>query len=109
MWANSDYPKDARRARSFGAKGIGLCRTEHMFFEPARLPIVQRMILAKEPEVQKAALDELLPFQRADFAGLFEAMDGYPVIIRLIDPPPARIHARRREALRRSDHHAGER
>jgi len=87
VWANSDYPQDARRARKFGAKGIGLCRTEHMFFEPARLPIVQRMILAKDPAVQKAALDELLPFQRSDFAGLFNAMDGYPVIIRLIDPP----------------------
>ena len=87
VWANADYPKDAQRARAYGAVGIGLCRTEHMFFEPARLPIVQRMILAKEPEVQKAALDELLPFQRSDFAGLFEAMNGYPVIIRLIDPP----------------------
>jgi pyruvate,orthophosphate dikinase len=87
VWANSDYPKDARRARSYGAKGIGLCRTEHMFFEPSRLPVVQRMILAKSNDVQKAALDELLPFQRADFDGLFEAMDGYPVIIRLIDPP----------------------
>jgi len=87
VWANSDYPKDARRARSYGAKGIGLCRTEHMFFEPARLPIVQRMILAKDDVTRKAALDELLPFQRSDFDGLFEAMDGYPVIIRLIDPP----------------------
>jgi pyruvate,orthophosphate dikinase len=87
VWANADYPADARRARTFGAKGIGLCRTEHMFFEPARLPIVQRMILAKDPVVQKTALDELLPFQRADFAGLFNAMDGFPVIIRLIDPP----------------------
>ena len=87
VWANADYPKDARRARAYGAKGIGLCRTEHMFFEQSRLPIVQRMILAKDPAVQKAALDELLPFQRADFAGLFNAMDGYPVIIRLIDPP----------------------
>ncbi len=87
VWANADYPKDAQRARSFGAKGIGLCRTEHMFFEPARLPIVQRMILAKTDEIRKVALDELLPFQRADFDGLFEAMDGLPVIIRLIDPP----------------------
>jgi len=87
VWANADYPKDAQRARTFGAKGIGLCRTEHMFFEPARLPIVQRMILAKTDEVRKVALDELLPFQRADFDGLFEAMDGLPVIIRLIDPP----------------------
>ncbi len=87
VWANSDYPKDARRARTYGAKGIGLCRTEHMFFEPARLPIVQRMILAKDDATRKAALDELLPFQRSDFDGLFEAMDGQPVIIRLIDPP----------------------
>jgi len=87
VWANADYPADARRARSYGAVGIGLCRTEHMFFEPQRLPIVQRMILAKNHEDRKAALDELLPFQRSDFEGLFEAMDGYPVIIRLIDPP----------------------
>ena len=87
VWANSDYPKDARRARAYGAKGIGLCRTEHMFFETTRLPIVQRMILAETIEERVAALDELLPYQRADFDGLFEAMDGYPVIIRLIDPP----------------------
>ena len=87
VWANSDYPKDARRARTYGAKGIGLCRTEHMFFEAARLPIVQRMILAKDDPTRKNALDELLPFQRSDFDGLFEAMDGLPVIIRLIDPP----------------------
>lgn len=87
VWANADYPKDARRARSYGAKGIGLCRTEHMFFEPERLPIVQRMILADSSEGRTAALNELLPYQRADFAGLFDAMDGYPVIIRLIDPP----------------------
>jgi len=87
VWANADYPEDARRARSYGAKGIGLARTEHMFFEPDRLPIVQRMILAETPEERKAALDELLPFQREDFEGLFEAMDGLPVIIRLIDPP----------------------
>ena len=87
VWANADYPKDAQRARSYGAVGIGLCRTEHMFFEPTRLPIVQRMILAKDEVVRKAALDELLPYQRADFDGLFTAMDGYPVIIRLIDPP----------------------
>jgi pyruvate,orthophosphate dikinase len=87
VWTNADYPKDARRARLYGAKGIGLCRTEHMFFEPERLPIVQRMILAETPAGRKAALDELLPYQRKDFDGLFEAMDGYPVIIRLIDPP----------------------
>jgi pyruvate,orthophosphate dikinase len=88
VWANADYPRDARRARTFGAKGIGLCRTEHMFFEEERLPIVQRMILAENDEADRStALDELLPFQRADFEGIFEAMDGLPVIIRLIDPP----------------------
>ena len=87
VWANADYPKDAQRARSYGAKGIGLCRTEHMFFEQERLPIVQRMILAESHEERVEALNELLPYQRADFTGLFEAMDGYPVIIRLIDPP----------------------
>jgi pyruvate, orthophosphate dikinase len=87
VWANADYPKDAQRARSYGAVGIGLCRTEHMFFEQERLPIVQRMILASTTEERVRALDELLPHQRKDFEGLFEAMDGYPVIIRLIDPP----------------------
>jgi pyruvate,orthophosphate dikinase len=87
VWANADYPADARRARSYGAKGIGLCRTEHMFFEPERLPIVQRMILSDSHEGRTAALDELLPYQRSDFEGLFNAMDGLPVIIRLIDPP----------------------
>jgi pyruvate,orthophosphate dikinase len=87
VWANADYPADARRARSYGAKGIGLCRTEHMFFEQQRLPSVQRMILAKSIAEREEALAELLPHQRSDFEGLFEAMDGYPVIIRLIDPP----------------------
>ncbi len=137
VWANADYPKDAQRARTFGAKGIGLCRTEHMFFEEERLPFVQEMILNAEEtqamvnekerlekvltsgklegrsldedtrkmveaelaDVEKklesssaaqgyfGALDKLLPSQRSDFYGLFEAMDGYPVIIRLIDPP----------------------
>ncbi len=87
VWANADYPNDARRARSYGAVGIGLCRTEHMFFQPERLPVVQRMILAKTSEERTEALNELLPHQRSDFEGLFEAMDGYPVIIRLIDPP----------------------
>jgi pyruvate,orthophosphate dikinase len=137
VWANADYPADARRARTFGAKGIGLCRTEHMFFEEERLPFVQEMIMnaeaaqnlinnverlegfiktgkvdgrnmtdegRKEIEAEladtkkklesskaviayKNALDKLLPSQRSDFFGLFEAMNGYPVIIRLIDPP----------------------
>jgi pyruvate,orthophosphate dikinase len=87
VWANADYPKDAQRARSYGAVGIGLCRTEHMFFEPERLPIVQEMILSETGEGRTVALNKLLPYQRKDFDGLFEAMDGYPVIIRLIDPP----------------------
>ncbi|HUE98767.1 MAG TPA: pyruvate, phosphate dikinase [Anaerolineales bacterium] len=87
VWANADYPKDAQRARSYGAVGIGLCRTEHMFFEPERLPIVQEMILSETSEGRTEALNKLLPYQRKDFDGLFEAMDGYPVIIRLIDPP----------------------
>jgi pyruvate,orthophosphate dikinase len=87
VWANADYPKDAERARSYGAEGIGLCRTEHMFFEAERLPIVQQMILSKTEADQTDALDKLLPFQRSDFDGLFRAMDGLPVIVRLIDPP----------------------
>jgi pyruvate,orthophosphate dikinase len=87
VWANADYPKDAKRAREYGAKGIGLCRTEHMFFETERLPIVQKMILAETSEERTKQLNLLLPTQRKDFDGLFEAMDGYPVIIRLIDPP----------------------
>jgi len=85
--ANADYPVDAQRARDYGAEGIGLCRTEHMFFEADRIPIVQRMILAKSKSERKEAIAELLPYQRNDFAGLFRAMDGLPVIIRLLDPP----------------------
>jgi len=87
VWANADYPRDAERAREYGAEGIGLCRTEHMFFETERMPIVQRMIMAKHNIDRKDALDQLLPLQREDFEGLFRAMDGQPVIIRLIDPP----------------------
>ncbi len=93
VWANADYPRDAKRAITFGAEGIGLCRTEHMFMEQERLPIVQKMILAENKEERQAALDQLLPFQRSDFKGIFEAMinpktgEGYPVVIRLIDPP----------------------
>ena len=87
IWANADYPKDAERARTYGAQGIGLCRTEHMFFEEVRLPIVQRMILADNEADRQAALDELLPMQRSDFEGIFKSMDTLPVIIRLIDPP----------------------
>jgi pyruvate,orthophosphate dikinase len=87
VWANADYPRDAQRAREYGAEGIGLCRTEHMFFETERLPIVQGMIMAKNVTERNEALDKLLPLQRGDFDGLFRAMDGQPVIIRLIDPP----------------------
>ncbi len=85
--ANADTPEDAARAREFGAQGIGLCRTEHMFFGPERLPIVQEMILADTEEGRRAALERLLPFQQGDFEGIFEAMAGLPVTIRLLDPP----------------------
>src|SRR5262249_57893876 len=85
--ANADTPPDAARARQFGAQGIGLCRTEHMFFGDERLPVVQEMILADTEAGRRAALDRLLPFQQSDFEGIFEAMAGLPVTIRLLDPP----------------------
>jgi len=85
--ANADTPEDARRARRFGAEGIGLCRTEHMFFGADRLPVVQEMILTETEADRRAALDRLLPFQQSDFEAIFEAMDGLPVTIRLLDPP----------------------
>ncbi|MEZ5358629.1 MAG: pyruvate, phosphate dikinase [Candidatus Zixiibacteriota bacterium] len=84
---NADTPHDSAQAITFGAEGIGLCRTEHMFFSEERLPIVQEMILAETPEDRQAALDKLLPFQRNDFRKIFEAMEGYPVTIRTLDPP----------------------
>jgi len=87
VWANADYPRDAERARAYGAEGIGLCRTEHMFFETQRLPFLHKMIMTDLPIERKEALDSLLPFQREDFEGLLRAMDGLPVILRLIDPP----------------------
>jgi pyruvate,orthophosphate dikinase len=87
IWANADYPKDAERARRYGAEGVGLCRTEHMFFEQERLPIVQEMIMATSKARRLAALEALLPMQRKDFEGIFRAMAGLPVIIRLLDPP----------------------
>jgi pyruvate,orthophosphate dikinase len=87
VWANADYPRDAERARAYGAEGIGLTRTEHMFFETDRLPLIQQMILARTDEARAEPLAKLLPFQRSDFIGLFKAMDGLPVTIRLIDPP----------------------
>ncbi len=85
--ANADIPRDAKAARLFGAEGIGLCRTEHMFFAEDRIPHVQAMILARDEKTRRKALDKLLPMQRKDFAGLFEAMDGFPVVIRTLDPP----------------------
>ena len=87
VWTNADSPEDALLARSYGAEGIGLTRTEHMFFAPERLPIVQKMITATIAADVSDALDQLLPFQRDDFIGLFRVMDGLPVTIRLIDPP----------------------
>jgi pyruvate,orthophosphate dikinase len=85
--ANADIPRDAQQARLFGAEGIGLCRTEHMFFAEDRIPFMQAMILARDEKTRKQALQKLLPMQRKDFAGLFEAMDGFPVVIRTLDPP----------------------
>ncbi len=84
---NADQPKDAKVARDFGAEGIGLCRTEHMFFEEGKLQPFQEMIVAKDVENRKKALAKILPLQIADFAGIFEAMDGLPVTVRLLDPP----------------------
>jgi pyruvate,orthophosphate dikinase len=87
VWANADYPRDAIKARENGAQGVGLCRTEHMFMEQDRLPIVQSMILATKTEDREKYLAQLLPIQRGDFHGIFKAMAGLPVIIRLLDPP----------------------
>ncbi len=85
--ANADTPKDAEQAFAFGAEGIGLCRTEHMFFEGDRIKAVREMILADDEDGRRVALSKLLPMQRGDFEGLFKAMKGYPVIVRLLDPP----------------------
>lgn len=85
--ANADNPEDAKKAFEFGAGGIGLCRTEHMFMDLKRIPIVQKMILAEHYNERMEALEELLPMQQGDFEGIFEAMQGYPVTIRLLDPP----------------------
>ncbi len=85
--ANADIPRDAKVARLFGAEGIGLCRTEHMFFAEDRIPFMQAMILAREVKARTKALQKLLPMQRKDFIGLFQAMDGLPVVIRTLDPP----------------------
>jgi len=87
VWANADTPEDAKRAREFGAKGIGLCRTEHMFMESDRLPVMQELIVADNLEGRLAALAKLKVMQKKDFVGIFKAMDGFPVIVRLLDPP----------------------
>jgi pyruvate,orthophosphate dikinase len=97
--ANADIPRDAKMARQFGAEGIGLCRTEHMFFASDRLPIVQQMILANDTEAREKALLKLLPMQRSDFKGLFEAMAGFPVTIRLLDPPLHEFLPKREELM----------
>src|SRR4029077_21032114 len=85
--ANADIPRDAHVARQFGAEGIGLCRTEHMFFAEERLPFMQEMILAQDVDARRRALAKLLPFQKDDFKGLFREMKGYQVTIRTLDPP----------------------
>jgi pyruvate,orthophosphate dikinase len=97
--ANADLPDQAAIAYAFGARGIGLCRTEHMFFGEGRIPIVQRMILADNEADRRRALDELLPLQRADFYGVFKSMRGSPVTIRTIDPPLHEFLPRREELM----------
>lgn len=87
VWTNADTPEDTQKAIDFGAEGIGLTRTEHMFFDPERLPVVQEMIIAKDKEDRQKAIDELLPMQRKDFKELFEVMEGRTITIRLLDPP----------------------
>jgi pyruvate,orthophosphate dikinase len=97
--ANADTPRDAKVARDFGAEGIGLCRTEHMFFAEDRIPIMQEMILARTKGDREAALAKLLPMQREDFKGLYREMKGYPVTIRLLDPPLHEFLPRREELM----------
>ena len=97
--ANADTLRDARVARSFGAEGIGLCRTEHMFFAEDRIPIMQEMILARTREDREAALLKLLPMQRDDFKALYREMKGYPVTIRLLDPPLHEFLPKREELM----------
>lgn len=96
---NADQPEDVRRARNFGAEGVGLCRTEHMFFDSERLPVVQRMIMSEDTDARETALAELLPFQRTDFEAIFEAMDGLPCTIRLLDPPLHEFLPRRQDLI----------
>lgn len=100
VWTNADYPEDARRARELGAEGIGLCRTEHMFFEEDRLPVMREMIMARNSIEREEALERLLPLQRTDFEGLFREMDGLPVVVRLLDPPLHEFLPNHQELLR---------
>ncbi len=97
--ANADTPRDARTARDFGAQGIGLCRTEHMFFAEDRIPLMREMILARTRPEREAALEKLLPLQREDFKGLYREMKGYPVTIRLLDPPLHEFLPKREELM----------
>jgi len=97
--ANADIPRDAKVARKFGAEGIGLCRTEHMFFAEDRIAHMQAMILARDEKSRRKALAKLLPMQRKDFAGLFQAMDGFPVVIRTLDPPLHEFLPKREELM----------
>jgi pyruvate,orthophosphate dikinase len=97
---NADTPEDARQAIKFGAQGIGLCRTEHMFFAPERILAVREMIFAKSESERKKALNKLLPFQREDFNGIFKEMNGYPVNIRLLDPPLHEFLPHKEEEMR---------
>jgi pyruvate,orthophosphate dikinase len=97
--ANADIPRDAKVARKFGAEGIGLCRTEHMFFDEDRLPHMQAMILATDEASRRAALKKLLPMQQSDFRGLFEAMEGFPVTVRFLDPPLHEFLPKREELM----------
>ena len=87
VWTNADTPKDAEKAIEFGAEGVGLCRTEHMFFEPERLEVMQEMIISEDDEERQKALDKLMPMQKKDFKELFRVMDGLPLTVRLLDPP----------------------
>jgi pyruvate, orthophosphate dikinase len=97
--ANADIPRDAIQARAFGAEGIGLCRTEHMFFAEDRIPHMRAMIMAREEKERRAALKKLLPMQRSDFIGVFRAMDGFPVTIRTLDPPLHEFLPRREDLM----------
>ena len=97
--ANADIPRDAIQARAFGAEGIGLCRTEHMFFGEKKLPHMRAMILANKEKERRAALKKLLPLQRKDFDGVFRAMDGFPVTIRTLDPPLHEFLPRREDLM----------